>query len=1012
MFNFTDKENIGKEYKDFVLLCIDDLPDIKSKGVFLRHKITGLELYHIINDDKENLFAFAFRTLAKDNYGTAHIMEHSTLCGSEKYPLKEPFTTLASQSLNTFLNAMTYPEKTVYPGASLIRDDYFNMLDVYADAVFFPKLDYMTFLQEGHRLEIDEQGNYSIQGVVYNEMKGNYSSFFQIAYSQLVKSMFPDCYPSFDSGGDPLNIPELTYEHFLDFHQKFYHPDNCLLFLYGDIPTQDQIDYFSENFIPRLQKKYNCNCVVDNYSSALPRVKDSIKSLQQLNLHTKSESVKTICCDEGATGSLVARNWYTGKYNQEKIFLSEVLCGNDSSPISKILKESALGDDLITGNFGQYPEELFSIGLSGVKKGNEKKVFELVENAIKQVYEQGISQKDIDSAIMGIDYNLREINRYNGPFSIRLMEMVLKSWTNGLACSTRLSPISSFEELKKKIYSDKKFTEKLIEKYFIKNTVHVDFITEPSPLYLKNRNEGEAKLLQQLKSNVKSEKELKEENEKLHQEQQRKETDDELKCIPHTCISKLDKNLVTMAETKLEFLTAGDNSKIPFFVNDVNTNGIFYIDVCFPFDNLDPKYFQHLPFLSETITSLGWNNKPWDECISEAACVMGDTYGGIITGALIPSLECQKNAQQYKEYNFIDRYWLTLSCKALTSHVHETLKLFSEIITKMDFKDVKRMSQLIKEQYSDSKASFIPEGRAYAMRCTKVFKTYNSTMKEILFGISQLKTIEKYKKTNTKKILKLFSKLYYECISNGAIIHLAADTESLNKIKPLLQAFVCDSKLTSLKPAKERNIKDLIPYVYNGPDLIQNNQQFDMKVNTQTGYACISTSSSAYMSKEYSAQIVLTNWLNGHSLWEKLRTTGGAYGAGCYVDGQNELITMATYRDPTPEKSIQTYLETLKELQQQDFTEEEIEKSVVSIYGDRICPDSPKAMARDSFECFLYGNTPELYKKRVLQILDVKKDDVKKALENIVEGTQNYSKKVVFCDKKIKTSGKKLKMPL
>ena len=249
MFNFTDSANIGKAYKDFVLISIDDLPDFKATGVYLRHKITGLEVYHILKDDKENLFAYAFRTLDKTSRGVAHIMEHSVLCGSEKYPLKEPFITLASTSLNTFLNALTYPDKTVYPGASVVKADYYNMMDVYGDAVFFPKLDHATFIQEGHRVEMDENGKLSIQGIVYNEMKGNYSSFQPIAFGDLISAMFPESYPAFESGGDPLHIPELTYEEFLDFHQKFYSPDNCILFLYGDIPTFEQLDFIDERFI-------------------------------------------------------------------------------------------------------------------------------------------------------------------------------------------------------------------------------------------------------------------------------------------------------------------------------------------------------------------------------------------------------------------------------------------------------------------------------------------------------------------------------------------------------------------------------------------------------------------------------------------------------------------------------------------------------------------------------------------------------------------------------------------
>ncbi len=405
MFDFLDSENIGKEYKGFVLCSIDDVPDYKAKGVFLRHKRTGLEVYHVIKDDKENMFAFAFRTVSKDSKGTAHIMEHSTLCGSEKYPLKEPFNTLAATSLNTFLNALTYPDKTVYPGASVVRSDYFNMMDVYADSVFFPKLDYTTFIQEGHRLEMDENGKLSIQGVVYNEMKGNYSAFNQIAFSETISAMYPQSYPAFDSGGDPLEIPDLTYEQFLDFHQKFYNPDNCILYLYGDIPTADQLDFINERFIERIEKKYNCTKDVPNYTSDAPILKPEIKELIELKLNTESTEIRRLAPDAGATGEMVNLLWYTGEQNIEKYYLGEVLCGNDSSPMKKLLKESGLGDDDSAGNFGQFKEEFWSFGLMGVKKANEQKLYDIILNGLNDIYKKGVSKEDIDSAVMGIDFD-------------------------------------------------------------------------------------------------------------------------------------------------------------------------------------------------------------------------------------------------------------------------------------------------------------------------------------------------------------------------------------------------------------------------------------------------------------------------------------------------------------------------------------------------------------------------------------------------------------------------------
>ena len=244
----------GSEYNGFCVLNVFELKDYHSTAIYLRHKKTGLEVLHLVNDETENLFSFTFRTPNPEGNGAAHIMEHSVLCGSERYPLKDPFTQLSNQSVKTYLNAATYADKTVYPASSTVEADYFNLMSVYADAVFFPLLKKEAFIQEVHRLEIDEKGEYSIQGVVYNEMKGNYSSFESVANDEQIRSLFPDTNYAYDSGGDPLEIPSLTYEAFKAFHKKYYRPDNCLLFLYGNISTEEQLDFLQENFLDRLEK--------------------------------------------------------------------------------------------------------------------------------------------------------------------------------------------------------------------------------------------------------------------------------------------------------------------------------------------------------------------------------------------------------------------------------------------------------------------------------------------------------------------------------------------------------------------------------------------------------------------------------------------------------------------------------------------------------------------------------------------------------------------------------------
>ena len=247
---------IGNVYKNFKVLNIFELKDYHSKAINLIHIRTGLQILHLLNDDTENLFAFAFRTPNDKSNGAAHILEHSVLCGSENYPIKDPFTQLSNQSVKTYLNAATYPDRTVFPASSMVKSDYYNLMSVYGDAVFFPKLTKEIFLQEAHRLTVDENNVPSIQGVVYNEMKGSYASFESVCYDENVKSLMNGSIYQKDSGGDPIDIPSITYQELIDFHNKWYRPDNCFVFLYGNIPTLEQLDFIQEKFLTRLEKKY------------------------------------------------------------------------------------------------------------------------------------------------------------------------------------------------------------------------------------------------------------------------------------------------------------------------------------------------------------------------------------------------------------------------------------------------------------------------------------------------------------------------------------------------------------------------------------------------------------------------------------------------------------------------------------------------------------------------------------------------------------------------------------
>ena len=1008
-FDFLNPANIGKEYKDFILLKIEDVPDYKCKSVFLRHKRTGLEVFHLIKNDRENLFAFAFRTAAKDSKGTAHIIEHSVLCGSEKFPLKEPFTTLAGQSISTFLNAMTYPDKTVYPGASLVRKDYFNMMDVYADSVFFPKIERDTFIQEGHRLEMDENGNMSIQGVVYNEMKANFTTFYQIGFEQLIAQMFPDSYPAFSSGGDPAVIPTLTYEEFTAFHKTFYSPDNCCLLLYGDIPTAEQLDFLDEKYMKRLEKKYNCTSELSYAKQPLPYVKPQVKELLKLNKQKKSIMLETTAPEQGATGNLVTLSKYTGEPNIEKYFLGEVVCGNDSSPLLKAIKESGLGDMPYTGNYGQFKEEFWVLGIGGVKEGKEKKVFELIQKEIDRLYKEGVSQEDIDSAVMGIDFNLREENRWWGPYSIQIMERALKGWVWGDSCTSQLFPITKFEALKKELKADKDYVKKLIKKYFIDPEVECRLVVRPSKSYLADRAAAEAKLVEELSKKTDKE-QLKKDLDRLHENQARIETPEELACIPHTKVSELEK---TIDEPKVELKTVkgADGSDIPLLVSHEDTNGLFYVDVLFPFDRLSPEHFKHMPFLANVITNIGWEGKNWDECIAESACIMGDVWGRILTGSVYDVPQCKELAQKYADYNFCGRKWLGVSCKALTSKAEESLDLLARIITKMDFKDSERLKVLIQEQRAGRKASLVESGRDLAFkRCTATWSE-GYALAEILWGVTQLYAISEYKEKDAKKILKEFEYIYTESLKAGGVIHVTADEESLSKLLPLFEKFAKAAGFTKLLPSNNYKLEDYLPYVVGAQNSMGEHTKESLKTESQTGYAAAVTPCSPYLTPEASSEAVYTTWLNNHTFWDKFRTTGGCYGASVYPDSGEGCLKLSTYRDPDPQKHAELLAQTIKSNEDLSFNHDDVEKSIVTCYSSAIEPQTPQDRGKQAFETFLYANNG-FRQLKMDNLLAVKDRDVQNAAKRLAQMAQKLTHKVIFCDKSKESYGKNLDLPL
>ena len=1015
----------GSSYKNFVIKDVFEVADYHSKAIYLRHKKTGLEVFHLFNDDEENLFSFAFRTPNPASNGAAHIVEHSVLCGSERYPLKDPFIKLSNQSIKTYLNAMTYPDRTVFPASSMIKNDYFNLMSVYADAVFFPKLQKEIFAQEAHRLEIDENGNPIIQGVVYNEMKGSYSSFESVAADCAIKTLLKGSVYEKDSGGDPAEIPSLTYEDFKNFHQKWYRPDNCFLFLYGNIATEEQLDFLQENFLDRIESE------IENKTEEIKPENEKyfdefIKFVSAEPLLEPAESIEIAPCGENEdSGDTVLLNWNLGKPEnaQQSLELSVlygILLNHDGSPLQKALIESGLGEDIApsTGIENLY-NTVLTIGLRGVKKGNAQKVKSLVFETLENLAKNGIAKRDIDSTLMAIDFSQREIKRNHAPFSLRLMNFPTRAWAYGNDIKNCFFLRSVIEKIKLRAKNEKNLFENLITKLLLENK-NMSFVTvSPSKKYNENRAEIEREIAESLLKKTSKDK-VNAFSKTLRAFQQKADDDS---CIPHlrpkdflNDFQTNKKSLVTSIKTEVKSISGTDGSEIPLFVNRENTNGISYVDVGFPVDVLPPEDYPCLPLLSETISDCGWENMNWAAAAEEIALHTG---GFNVTLLSNPVPESSASEQFALSHDWCGRDWLIFRIKMLDEEAQAALSLLSDNIAKVDFSDIKRISDLAAETRNDFASSIIPEGHEYvSMRAKRTFSRAFAA-DEIFNGITFLFNLQKLSKPDqAEKNAANFKRIFDTLKKSGGFIHLTCEDKNVENLESLLPDFINKIGLKAPSPKYKAADEEFISLTEiketRDDSKSENLQETEIFVcqSSQVGFASQYSNASPFASKESAAEEVCAHWLSNNLLWETLRTSGGAYGAFCYADGISKGLLFSTYRDPAPFLSADAFMKCVKEASKKHFSVEEIEKAVIGTYSQKIQPKTPQEKGSAGLIRTLYAIRDCDREKTAFNILSADFEEIQRGFIRIYENALKHKTRVIICGKDFEQYGKIAILPL
>ncbi|MCL2761981.1 MAG: insulinase family protein [Treponema sp.] len=962
----------------FLIIDIVELTEMSSHetqatGIWAKHTQCGVEVFHILNDDSENLFAFAFATTPEDNTGVTHILEHSVLCGSERYPLKDAFLVLAQGSLQTFLNAWTFPDKTVYPASSVNEHDYFNLMSVYGDAVFRPLLSEWTFMQEGHRYEFAKdgvhQGKLSITGVVYNEMKGAYSSLDTYANHWSVKAILPDTPYHFESGGDPEHIPQLSWEGLKDFHRRRYSPANCRIFLAGNIPTEKQLAFLNEQFFASL----------DGGTAATAVTKQ--------NRWTAPQKYRIPCPAGGDTKPTVFLSWLCSDAantveNLALAALTEILLGHDGSPLLRALLESGLGEDITpsSGFESELGESLFVAGLRGLHDTAEeagKKLETLILNELQRLVTEGIPKGEIEAALLFMEFSQREIKRSGGPFSLVWMRRALRAWLHGGKPWDSLLLTPAMETIKQQLAANSRYFESLIQKYLLDNPHRALVIIEPQEDFLPRKEAQFAEALTKTEQQLSAaEKEaIIGKSAALEKMQDESDSPETLAAIPHLSRSDLS------SEPALVPRHFENLSSIPALCHDLHTNGISYIDLAFPLDILPPEDYSWLPFFARAAIAVGLPGMDYGEVSS----LLARTVGGFNAEPICaPAMDDNPIIQTpLGALNLAGRDWLLYRLKCLDEKAAPSLDIALRLICEADFSDLRRIRDLVLELKNETRSSLAPYGHSYASCRANRFASRSTQIKETWSGITQLAFTHRLAELDTAEVAAKLQSLREAIASGGLIANLAGSADALKANTRLLAERFgkFGPPLAKDLTHRHKDTKGGAPEVFASPLL-------------QIGFAAMTLQAAAFDTPAQLAETVLAHQLSTGALWETIRMKGGAYGAHASSDSIERCFSLSTYRDPNPLRSLDTFAAVFK-TNVADFTDEDdLEKTIIGCYARETRPQTPSQKSITDCLRFLSRIDDDYRRRKLERLIAVSIGDIASTLEGLAQ--QNPFGKVVI----------------
>ncbi len=937
-----------EELKAYEVLEKREIKDINSITYLCRHKKTGAKVALVQNDDDNKVFYIGFRTPPKDSTGVAHILEHSVLCGSREFPVKDPFVELVKGSLNTFLNAMTYPDKTIYPVASCNDKDFQNLIHVYLDAVFYPNIyeKEAIFRQEGWHYELDEETDeLTINGVVYNEMKGAFSSPDDVLEREVMNSLYPDTTYGCESGGDPEAIPALTYEQFLDFHKKYYHPSNSYIYLYGDMDMAEKLTFIDEHYL-----------------SAFDALEVDSEIETQEAFLTPAHIVKNYPISDGESeeeNTYLSLNLSVGDSLDKELYvafqlLDYALCSAPGAPLKQRLVEEGIGKDVYSIYENGIKQPMFSVVAKDTGVEKEADFLRIIEEVLQEIVKNGFDTKALLAAINYYEFKYREADFGAYPKGLMYGLQALDSWLyDETKPFLHIEANDTFATLRSKVGSG--YFEGLVEKYLLKNTHRSVVILKPCLGLLEEQEAAMKKTLAQKKAAMSEEEiaQIKEDFTLLRAFQESEDTKEDLEKIPLLNREDLKKEA---SEFVLEERRLGDTKLL---YHNLFTNGIGYLRLIFSLDEIPEEYFKYIGVLKGCLGLLNTEHYQYGDLFNEM---------NLVTGGMAAVNNAYTSIADTNQC----KVTLELKTKVLYENLEKAVALMQEIMLHSDFADTKRLSEILAEGKSRLQAQMISGGHSVAAGRALSYGSVAGVLSEELSGvpfyhlISELSDCFEEEKQSLVEHLQELSRMIFR--KENLMIDFVGDEDALQRLEVPVQKlkealYTCEVPRGHYVPGVERKNEGLM-------------------TSAQVQYVCRAGNFRRKGLPYKGALRVLKVMMGYEYLWMNVRVKGGAYGCMCSFGKSGESY-FVSYRDPNLSKTLDIYEKAADAVAEFDADERTMTQYIIGAISDLDIPMNPAAKGLSALSAYMTGLTWEIMQQERNEILSATPEDIRRLAEYI-----------------------------